>query len=151
MDRWHSSSHFSAPTVDVTAGRLAFLPCSSGAGRTKCDLDALPAPRYRLDMAKRNWRRTSFRRVDGSIDVMSDDWSLLDDAGRPLARIYLQTAGPLSGRWAWFVLVAPNGTPFNGGSGEAATGTEAREICEAMVPPGSQEGGPCCEGGDEIE
>ncbi|WP_036282852.1 hypothetical protein [Methylocystis sp. ATCC 49242] len=90
-------------------------------------------------MQKRNWRRTSFRRLDGTVDVATDDWSLLDDAGRPLARIYLQDGGPQGGRWAWFVQVAPDGTPWNGGTGYAASGREAREISEQLVPPGTQE------------
>jgi hypothetical protein len=38
--------------------------------------------------ARRRWRRTSFRRLDGSIDVTPDDWTLGDPAGQPLARIY---------------------------------------------------------------
>lgn len=31
---------------------------------------------------KRNWRRTSFKRLDGTIDVAPDNWTLLDAAGR---------------------------------------------------------------------
>ncbi len=56
---------------------------------------------------KRNWRRTSFRRLDGSIEVAADDWTLCDDAVRPLARIYRYLYGPQAGAWSWFVLVAP--------------------------------------------
>lgn len=80
-----------------------------------------------------------------------NDWCLCDDSGHPLARIYLQAAGPQAGKWFWAVQVTPDGVPFNAGTGYAATGTEAREICEEMVPAGTQERGPCCEGGDEIE
>jgi hypothetical protein len=29
----------------------------------------------------RRWRRTSFRRLDGSIDIATDDWTLEDAAG----------------------------------------------------------------------
>jgi hypothetical protein len=87
-------------------------------------------------LSGRNWRRTSFRRLDGSIDVAEDDWSLRDDAGQPLARIYVYKFGPNAGRWAWFVQVAPDGTPLNGGTGVAATGTKAREECERRVPEG---------------
>ncbi len=88
---------------------------------------------------RRNWRRTSFRRSDGSIEVTPDDWTLFDDNGCPLARIYHFRFGPNAGRWAWFVLVAPDGAPpFNGGTGVAQTGREAREICERLVPPGTQ-------------
>jgi hypothetical protein len=85
-------------------------------------------------MTKRNWRRTSFRRLDGSIDVIADDWALEDPAGQPLARIYRTTGGPRDGRWLWFVLTDPQGRPFNGGTGTAATGQEAREASEARVP-----------------
>jgi hypothetical protein len=82
---------------------------------------------------KRNWRRTSFRRLDGSIDIAPDDWTLEDVNGQPLARIYRYAYGPNAGRWAWFVQVDPQGRPYNGGTGAAATGTEAREACEARV------------------
>jgi hypothetical protein len=88
---------------------------------------------------KRNWRRTYFKRLDGSVDFAPDDWTLLDDSGRPLARIYHYSFGPNAGRWAWFVQVAPDGAPFNGGTGVAETGTEAREICERLLPPGTAE------------
>jgi hypothetical protein len=47
-----------------------------------------------------------------------------------------KTGGPQGGRWFWAVLVAPDGTPFNGGAGHAASGKEAREAVEARVPEG---------------
>lgn len=68
-----------------------------------------------------------------------DDWSLLDDGGHPLARIYRRQGGPQGGCWQWFVQVTTGGTPFNGGTGTAATGGEAREACERLVPDGLQE------------
>lgn len=88
---------------------------------------------------KRNWRRTSFKRLDGSVEAAPDDWTLCDAEGRPLARIYHYAFGPQAGRWSWFVLVAPDGIPANGGTGTAATGREAREMCERLVPDGLQE------------
>ena len=39
-----------------------------------------------------------------------------------------------TGRWAWFVQVDGEGRPYNGGTGTAAKGAEAREACEALVP-----------------
>jgi hypothetical protein len=91
---------------------------------------------------ERNWRSTSFKRLDGSIEVVPDDWSLLDEDGRPLARIYRYLYGPQAGRWSWFVLVAPDGTPRNGATGTAATGKEAREAVEKLIPPGTRERAP---------
>jgi hypothetical protein len=82
----------------------------------------------------RRWRRTSFRRLDGAVDIAPDDWTLEDDAGQPLGRIYLYRFGPQAGRWAWFVQVDAEGRPVNGGTGMAATGREAREAVEALVP-----------------
>jgi hypothetical protein len=41
-----------------------------------------------------------------------------------------------AGRWAWFVQVDAEGRPFNGGTGTAATGKEAREAVERLVPVG---------------
>jgi hypothetical protein len=43
------------------------------------------------------------------------------------------------GPHAWFVQAAPDGTPWNGGSGSEATSREAREACEALVPARTQE------------
>jgi hypothetical protein len=84
----------------------------------------------------RRWRRTSFRRLDGTVDIAPDDWTLEDDAGQPLGRIYLYRFGPQAGRWSWFVQVDAEGRPFNGGTGTAATGKEAREAVERLVPVG---------------
>jgi hypothetical protein len=86
----------------------------------------------------RRWRRTSFRRFDGSTEFAPDDWCLTDDRGQPLARLYRQNGGPQGGRWLWFVQVDPQGRPWNGGAGTAATGREAREAVEALVPVGVQ-------------
>jgi hypothetical protein len=74
-------------------------------------------------MTKRNWRRTYFKRLDGSIDFAPDDWTLLDDEGRLLARIYRYMYGPQGGRWSWLVLVAQDGRHLatadrNGGDGQ---------------------------------
>jgi hypothetical protein len=38
--------------------------------------------------AHRRWRRTSFRRLDGSVEFSPDDWTLEDPARQLLARIY---------------------------------------------------------------
>ncbi len=88
-----------------------------------------------------NWRPTSFERPNGSAHVAPDDWTLYDDAGRPLARIYRYLYGPNAGRWLWIVLNAPKHTPFNAGTGYAATGLEALEICEDRVRELSYAGG----------
>jgi hypothetical protein len=86
---------------------------------------------------KRNWRRTSFKRLDGSIDVAPDDWTLFDDNGRPLARIYHYSFGPNAGRWSGFILVARRMARLpTAGAGIAETGTGAREICERVLPLG---------------
>lgn len=79
------------------------------------------------------WRRTAFKRLDGAIDVLDDDWSL-SIGGLSLARIYRLKGGPQDGRWAWFVQVFADGTPGNGGTGSAADGRAAREACEALLP-----------------
>jgi hypothetical protein len=44
----------------------------------------------------RRWRRTSFCRLDGSIDLATDDWTLDEAAGQPLARIYRYKKARLS-------------------------------------------------------
>jgi hypothetical protein len=85
-----------------------------------------------------DWRPTSFRRPDGTVETAQDDWTLFDLAGRPVARVYRFAFGPNAGRWAWFVLITVNGTPFNGGTGTAGTCWEAREECEARVPTRNQ-------------
>jgi len=83
--------------------------------------------------AGRRWRPTLSLQLNGLIDVTLDDWTLEDSAGRPLARIYRFLDGPNAGRWAWFIEVDLQGLPFDGDTGTAATGTEARDACEALV------------------
>ena len=75
------------------------------------------------------WRRT----VISAGDAVPDDWSL-QEPGRSIARLYKVRGGPHDGAWAWFVQVAPDGTPRNGGAGFAATGREAKEECERRLP-----------------
>lgn len=87
----------------------------------------------RLDQ-KREWRRTSFRRPDGSIEKVSTDWTLSNTAGQPIARIYRYVFGANAGRWAWLILAAPDEPSCNEGAGLAASEAEAREACEARVP-----------------
>ena len=81
------------------------------------------------------WHRASFRRLDGSIDVAEDDWSLLDAAGQALARIYKTTGGPRDGRWLWFVLTDPQGRPYNGGGPLVRAGGGARGPRSARPQP----------------
>jgi hypothetical protein len=73
-----------------------------------------------------HWRHTSFKQLDGLTKSAPDDWTLYDDTGSPLERIYHHKFKPQAGCWSWTVLVAPDGTPFNCGTGTAATGKEAR-------------------------
>jgi hypothetical protein len=82
---------------------------------------------------ERRWRRTSFKRLDGSVDVVLDDWCLHDENDQVLARIYKMTGGPQNSQWFWAVQVGPDGEPWNGGTGYFATGKEARETCEALT------------------
>ena len=57
----------------------------------------------------RNWRRTRLTRADGS--QVPDDWTLEDETGQPLGRIYVETGGPQGGRWFWAVQVARQNEP----------------------------------------
>ncbi len=64
---------------------------------------------------------------------MPDDWSLVDERGQPLGRIYRITGGPKDGHWFWTVLVDAQGRPWNAGTGYCPTGREAKEAVEALV------------------
>jgi len=46
---------------------------------------------------KRRWRKTRLTLADSS--PIPDDWTLEDEAGQPLGRIYAETGGPQDGRW----------------------------------------------------
>ncbi len=78
------------------------------------------------------WRRTAFARIDGVIEALEDDWSLTI-GGLSAARIYRVRGGPHDGRWFWAVQIGPGRVPFNGGTGHAECGREARETCEAIL------------------
>ena len=82
---------------------------------------------------ERKWRRTSFKRLDGSIDIAPDDWCLHDENAQALARIYKVKGGPQSAQWFWAVQVGRDGEPRNGGAGYFSTGREARETCEILT------------------
>jgi hypothetical protein len=86
----------------------------------------------RSDPAPFRWRRTAFARIDGAVDIAEDDWSLMIDR-LPAARIYRVNGGPNDGRWFWAVQIGPGRVPFNGGTGHAGGGREAREACEAIL------------------
>ena len=87
-------------------------------------------PRSALATVK--WRRTAFTRIDGAVDIAEDDWSLMIDR-LPAARIYRVNGGQNDGRWFWAVQIGPGRVPFNGGTGHAGGGREAREACEAIL------------------
>jgi hypothetical protein len=87
-------------------------------------------PRSSLSAFK--WRRTAFRRIDGAVDIVEDDWSLMID-GTSAARIYRVRGGPHDDRWFWAVQIGPGRVPFNSGTGHAHEGREVREACEAIL------------------
>ena len=66
------------------------------------------------------WRRSY---PDPAAD-RPDDWSLHDDHGRSLARIYVYRHGPSAGKWFW----AWQGYPA--ASGVADDGAAAKAECE---------------------
>jgi hypothetical protein len=78
------------------------------------------------------WRRTAFTRIDGAVDIAEDDWSLMID-GMSTARIYRVRGGSHDGRWFWAVQIGAGRVPFNSGAGNADSGREAREACEAIL------------------
>jgi hypothetical protein len=82
-------------------------------------------------MTRNNWRRTAFESTSGDVEIVPDDWTLFDPSGVPLARLYKVMGGPQDGRWYWTVLVMPDGSVGNGGTGFTPTGRETREACEA--------------------
>jgi len=81
---------------------------------------------------KSRWRRMRLTLADSS--PIPDDRTLGDDAGQPLGPIYAEIGEPQSGPWFRAMLVVPDGTPFNAGSGHAPGGRAARETVEVRVP-----------------
>ncbi len=77
------------------------------------------------------WRRTALTRADGS--PVADDWTLVDERGQPVGRIYKMTGGPKDGHWFWTVLIDAQGRPWNGGTGDCPAGREAKEAVEALT------------------
>ena len=86
----------------------------------------------RASFSRFKWRRTAFTRIDGAVETVENDWSLLVD-GLSAARIYRVNGGPHDGRWFWAVQIGPDRIPFNSGTGNADGGREARETCEAIL------------------
>jgi len=80
------------------------------------------------------WRRTIISGLDGKRDFNTDDWHLDGGLDHCYARIYKVRGGPQGDRWFWAVQVDVEGRSWNGGTGYADTGREAREACEARLP-----------------
>ncbi len=106
-------------------------------------ITAVPGKRLReifaVQATRLKWRRTALTRADGSPGA--DDWTLVNDQGQLVGRIYRMAGGPTDGQWFWTVLIDAHGRPWNGGTGHCPTGREAKEAVEARVSPGSGGGG----------
>jgi hypothetical protein len=85
-------------------------------------------------MTRNKWRRTAFEDRSGNVEIAPDDWTLFGPSGKAVGRLYKVRGGPQDGHWYWSVLFRPDGTVGSGGTGFAATGSEAREACEARIP-----------------
>jgi hypothetical protein len=46
-------------------------------------------------MNRNIWRRTVFTSISGEVEVAQVDWTLLNPAGEPLARLYKVSGGPM--------------------------------------------------------
>ncbi len=64
-----------------------------------------------------------------------DDWSLVEERGQPVGRIYRMAGGPRDGGGFWSVMVDEQGRPWHGGTGSCPTGSEAKAAVEARVHP----------------
>ncbi len=79
------------------------------------------------------WRRSVSVLPQNAFASREDDWTLIDETGRPLARIYDSRYPDLEGTWRWRVYVDAAGREAVYAS-SCATGTEARQKWEALVP-----------------
>lgn len=129
-----------SPNQPLNLEPVDLLPASRP--KENAPTPVLSAKRFRsppisAPMRKPNWRPTSFKRPDGTVKVVPDDLTLCDAAGRVLARTYHCVFGPNAGLWLWTVLIAAEGAPQNAltasATGCAATGAQAREMCEQMT------------------
>ena len=81
-------------------------------------------------MASRTWRLTS-EIGKASASAGADDWTLVDDKARNLARFLDSGVETEDGRWIWYVFVTDNDdvTCYCGRGGSAE---EAKEFCERL-------------------
>lgn len=89
-------------------------------------------------MNNHEWRPADSSAGEDELDHAIDDWLLVDKHGLPLARVFLEQTGPLSGRWAWFVEVDTDGTPMSGVAGFSYSQKEAKEMAERYILPETQ-------------
>jgi len=85
---------------------------------------------YFTSMASRTWRLTS---DIGKISAPggADDWMLVDNRARNLARFLDSGFETEDGRWIWYVFVTDN-DEITCYCGRAASAEEAKEFCERL-------------------
>ena len=84
-------------------------------------------------ISKRNWRRATRTGALGDTEIVPDTWLLVENYGQHEGRIALQKSGPGRGKWLWEVLVDRDGEGRQL-DGQCATGREAKEQVEALLP-----------------
>jgi hypothetical protein len=84
-------------------------------------------------ISKRNWRRATRTGALGNTEAVPDSWVLVENYGQHEGRIALQKSGPNRGKWRWEVLLDRDGEARRL-DGVCATGSEAKQAVEALVP-----------------
>jgi hypothetical protein len=84
-------------------------------------------------ISKRNWRRATRTGALGNTEAVPDSWVLVENYGQHEGRIALQKSGPNRGKWHWEVLLDRDGEARRL-DGVCATGSEAKQAVEALVP-----------------
>jgi hypothetical protein len=84
-------------------------------------------------ISKRNWRRATRTGALGNTEAVPDRWVLVENHGQYEGRIALQKSGSDRGKWRWEVLLDRDGEARHL-DGVCATGSEAKQAVEALVP-----------------
>ncbi len=80
------------------------------------------------------WKSTVLARLDGSIIVPVDDWSLCCGDGEVFARVYRVRPSPdVGASWKWTVLLGAGLDHVEAGCGAAQTRAAAIRACEDRI------------------
>jgi hypothetical protein len=121
-------------TVATFRGLMASELLSDLSGDAYCRRKKTGEEEMQLKVTECRWKSTVLARLDGSIIVPADDWSLTCSDGEVFARVYRARAeSDSASAWKWTVLLGSGTDHTEVGCGAAQTRAGAIRACEERI------------------